>query len=767
MTDDRWEQNSSSNVRVLKFGCKPPTINYNKIREQLYAANTYYNKCVELEYERINQYRSIRSKFFPKLAALEEQDRKFKPQRDAIIAEIKEISKRIKDINRQLKNITPKVDVNKLKAEQKQLQEKKKQLSSDKKKLSIDKEEFGKLKKLASEQLESGDEAFKHRMNGAKTTAAAKLAPELFSIMVEEPEWSDWWKEKTANDRAFIEAEHEIRRQATYGELKNHEGKIVAAIGDGVYNESARFAKQAWKDYYKLLRDPIVDSRTKVKAVELGHPRFHRFDGSGQIGVQIQTSAQAKLTNESEYLIRGTKVELIVFPKFKHGELSQSKKISLVPATPNGKRQQRLSQQPGWGVVRIKFGSEGKNKPDTWWAEFPVYVHRRLPTDAIIKHVKIMVKRKGPGVFYQLQLTLSDSQFKISPRGKGVACVNFGWRSLKDGSFRVAYLLDDQGHRDTLVLPHTNESKDTKVGDYNISDRLLYKDDLKSFNDTHFNQVKEILQDYIKTNKKKISKKLLEATEHIEKWRAHRKLRKACAIVIAEFGITNEWWGLWKDERLSVGKDLFASFDEISKWCIRNGARDESKQLAIFLDFWMKKQSHLYTWQENQGSKAINHRRWLFNNWIKSTIDKYQFILVDNYDLRQIKSVCKKEEEEDRQTKRARKNRKNCAPGEARNMMISKGGSKIILDNIQTESGEDFKPGEGPSQRCTKCGRPSQADLREQVMVDCDCGHVEDQDLRNCTNRLREFLDSDFYKTIQKKDKEKQRGMDSEATQSL
>jgi len=336
MTDDRWEQNSSSNVRVFKFGCKPPTINYNKIREQLYAANTYYNKYIELEYDRINRYRLIRSRSFPKLAALEEQNKEFKPQRDAIVAEMKEISKRIKDINRQLKNITPKVNAKELKAEKKQLQEKKKQLSSDKEELSIDKKELRKLRKLASEQLESGDEAFKRRMNGAKTIAAAKLAPELFSIMIEEPEWSDWWKEKTANDRAFIEAEHEIRRQATYGELKNHEGKIVAAIGDGVYNESTRFAKQAWKAYYKLLRDPTIDSRTKVKAAKLGHPRFHRFDGSGQIGVQIQTDAQAQLTDESEYLIRGSKVELRVFPKFKHEELSQSKKISLVPATPNG-----------------------------------------------------------------------------------------------------------------------------------------------------------------------------------------------------------------------------------------------------------------------------------------------------------------------------------------------------------------------------------------------------------------------------------------------
>lgn len=398
-----------------------------------------------------------------------------------------------------------------------------------------------------------------------------------------------------------------------------------------------------------------------------------------------------------------------------------------VAPTPGSKRQLKKAAEPGWGVARLRIGSNPDRTPI--WVEVPVYIHRR-PSSGRINWGALVVKREGPRLRYELQLVLERKEFGQLPSGKGTAAINIGWRSLRNGEYRVAYLVDEYGHEESLNLKRDFRGK------YSVVDRLMYVDELQSHSTTHFDNARNSLRDWIKGHK--ISARLKSVTQHIANWKKPAKLVRAANVFIGESAIdAKAIWNHWKSERLSDKLDLFASREEIEAWCARQGITHESEQFAVYLLFWKIKQSHLYFWQTRQRAKAIARRRDLFRCWVKEVTSKYKTILVEQYKLTEVKSACNKEEHENQQTKKARRNRVHNAPGELRRILCAAAPNKVILQETATQGGS------GASQRCTNCGRFSEVDLRPEVVISCPCGHAEDQDQRNCKNRLADHFNTE------------------------
>jgi len=684
---------SKLETRVWKFGCRPPSENAKLASDMLYAATVYKNRCIELKQQHLEEYRAVRAKHYPKLHALELRAEKIKQQ---LVDADEETTKQLKS---------------KLKSFAKRLR---------------------KLRERADEALAAGDEEKKARVGECAPQIAKVRNPEVVEQMLREKKWSKWWKANAKLNLRDNTRRREARGQASgeEGVLKNHQGREVESMLHGTYDVCERAAEAAWKAYFRQLKDPTVKAETRAKMAKRGHPRFERHDGSGVLRVQMLESRYQISALPEPFGLTGRWLQIAVEPKrpWQPGP-------GRTPSTPGSKRQLRLAAQPGWGVARLRIRSGEKRAPI--WISLPVYVHRRLPPDAQIKWASIVVKREGPRLRYELQLTCESATFGQLPAGAGVAAINFGWRSLGDGRYRIAYLVDESGHEEELVIsPDPRQLVDGSTTEWSVPSRLRHADDLRRLMDVHFNEAKEVLSEWL--DGREISEELQQRTEHLGLWRNHGKLERALKLLRVELqedpDVCLQRWLQWKAERQVEGKDFFASSEEVFDWGLRHGIEDHDQAVLFYLDLWQRKHTHLYRWQTQQRRKAIAHRRHQVQCWMKRQAHKYSLILFEDYDLREVESACIKEKNEDRQTKRARKNRTFCAPGEARETLVRIAGKKTLGNTTEAEEGE------GNSQICSACHLPCGNDLKSNLIVTCPhCGHVEDQDPRNCRNQLRRW----------------------------
>lgn len=76
----------------------------------------------------------------------------------------------------------------------------------------------------------------------------------------------------------------------------------------------------------------------------------------------------------------------------------------------------------------------------------PFVLDRPLPADSDVAAAALHVERCGERWTYSLTFTLRNASPRPLPRGEsGAASINFGWRTLPDGSVRVATVVGDDG----------------------------------------------------------------------------------------------------------------------------------------------------------------------------------------------------------------------------------------------------------------------------------------------------------------------------------
>ena len=766
-------------TRVYKFGCAPPVGETARlVSDQLYAANCYYNRYLRMIGTLTRIYRRLRAKHYPELAKLEAREREISAILDAAGEE-----KQIKALKRQRTALTRRMkraaqagrtaEHAALKTERTRLDEEIKELKRSanaplREELRKMSPRLKELREQADADKAAGDKEFKLRLGVVYTNAVAPRRAAVYAEMCAEPQWSDWWKAATAHEDRSRDVKNTLRKRASNGLARRPryrgangrgeprgEPSYLAAIYHGTHDLCEASARAAWRDYRALIANPETPALTRMAAIKRGRPKYRHADGSGVLRVQVTGGERcgAVCPPESEpFYIGGRQVQVEL--QLKRPWSSRGGRN--VPPTPGSKRQLRLADQPGWGIARVRIGSHRDPEESPVWGELPVRIHRRPPACAI-RWAMIVATRLGQQLRWEFQLVLEHESFGKLPAGEGAAVVNYGWRSKGLGAFRVAYAIDTEGNHHELVVDRTASA-------------LAFADELRSTNDLHFNAAREVLVTALAEHPEWFSAELQERLDKLPQWRSARRLRRWVRGCVSEMQLRErcqELWQQWKadhvhatsseynrfwrmhrrvqrgvaspQERAEVERlgealrhpDLLQDWDSTRRWCEQHGETG-ARALVIYLDIWSRKHDHLDEWQCFQRRKSIGARREHVRAWTRQLCERYAVVDVEDYDLRRVPGACIRGDDEDEQTKRARKNRTRCSPGEARAIMVSFGGAKVELNKTTAPEGE------GASQRCTRCGGSAPTQEGE-LMVTCPhCGYKEDIDIRNCTNRLRE-----------------------------
>lgn len=239
-------------------------------------------------------------------------------------------------------------------------------------------------------------------------------------------------------------------------------------------------------------------------------PRFKRWDGEGQLAVQLQQGLDTRDAIQGD----DTRLQLRI-----SDELQEALAV-------DGKARQSVSRQ---AEALVRIGSDGRAPV---FARVPITVHRPLPPGKI-KWAYLERRMLANEPKWSLRLTI-DTPSRSPSADSGTVAVHVGWLMEEQG-LRVASWRDDAGQWGYLRLPHLH------------CDDHLEIDEIRSERDRAFNEYRDGLRDWLR-NRGKLPEWLREAQKTMHLWRSPRRL---AGLVLH-----------WRDNRF-VGDEIFLSLD---KW---------------------------------------------------------------------------------------------------------------------------------------------------------------------------------------------------------
>lgn len=331
-------------------------------------------------------------------------------------------------------------------------------------------------------------------------------------------------------------------------------------------------------------------------------------------------------------------------------------------------------------TVRIRIGSEGR-KPI--WLELPLIMHRPLPNDGIIRTVSIVREKLGNKFRYKLIITVVFQVPDVDIAKTGSVGIDVGWRKMKEG-LRVACWYDSYGKSGQLVLPES------------LVSQFIQVDNLKSIRAKHFNDAKNMLKAW--TGNKSLPQWLTEKTSYLASWRTPGKL----ANVVKE----------WHNNRFAGDQEMIA-----------------------YLDEWMIRDNHLWTWEFNLRDQIIKHRREIYRIFAADLAKKYRQVYLKKLDLR---SISQKPQAEDGTS--------GVVAADRQKFIASISTLRQILHStcLKNCTAIGLVDGAHSTLQCIYCKHTEQFNTAKQIQVTCPvCGQVFDQDYAEAKNILETGLSQD------------------------
>jgi len=324
------------------------------------------------------------------------------------------------------------------------------------------------------------------------------------------PEESASLKSAKAERKEAWAKRKEIRASiASDATLQERLAEVYAASADAARKARAE-CNVYWGTYLKV--EAAVESAVKKTK---GPPRFRRWDGAGQVAVQIQLGCTWQ-----ELMIGKGKVKGLV-------------KAEPLPCN----RTSEKSARP-W-LFSIRVNSDEKSKPI--WAKVMVYLHPtyKIPDDGRIMGVSLVrrplpVHRMASGKYkprydWSMQFTVRVKDQK--PRASsGVCGIDLGWRMV-DGRLRVAYLVGDDEHKEELFLPSS------------LLNRWSKSESIQGIRDRLFDTAKAQLIEW-KQSRDEWPEWFAESAQYVGQWKAKGKL----ARLIDQ----------WQESRIDGDDEVFA-----------------------------------------------------------------------------------------------------------------------------------------------------------------------------------------------------------------
>jgi hypothetical protein len=347
-------------------------------------------------------------------------------------------------------------------------------------------------------------------------------------------------------------------------------------------------------------------------------PRFVRWQGDGTIAVQLQGG----LSVEDSLLGKNTqfRIDPVDEKAFYAEKRSERRKASRT-------------------FVHLRVQSTDKGKPI--WAIFPLIMHRPLPEGGVIKWAYIHKKMHGPRAEWYLTITIDLAKVPTNTETNGAIALDIGWREIKDKDGNIIHIRagkwqDEDGNIGEIKLDYS-QAQHSLIG------ALKKANELRGIRDDNFNSIKKTLTEWMKSSTPSIW--LKEIAETLPQWRSAARLAHLAKQ--------------WKINRFKGDDDIFQQMEK-----------------------WRYHDYHLWSWEHSQRIKTIRRRRELYRTTSAKLAAKYQTLVIENFDLRDVSQTAQPEDAEDKQ--RVRANKTLVSPSQLianlTNAFKAKGGSVVKVN---------------------------------------------------------------------------------------
>jgi hypothetical protein len=330
--------------------------------------------------------------------------------------------------------------------------------------------------------------------------------------------------------------------------------------------------------------------------------------------------------------------------------------------------------------LRMRVGGTRK---DPLYAEWPLLLsggngrenpitHRPIPDDAIVKRVTVHRRRVGTRFVWRL-------------------LVSYEAQSLVEGGLRIAYLVDNRGEHRELVLPDAPPKRENRKGPRaGVLARLEHADSIRAIRDKRFDEFRPQLAKWLLQGDR--PDWLKQATRGLVQWKSTRRLVR---VVYR-----------WRGNRFAGDEAMFAEAEA-----------------------WLRKERHLYEWECSERQRAVDLRKDIYRRWAKELTERYSTIVIEDFNLKDVKDKPKPEEPPDERG--AREHMHVAAVGDFR----------VFLKNAAARRGCEIKkrPAENTTKKCNVCDGICEWDQALELNHTCEhCGERWDQDANAAINLLNE-----------------------------
>lgn len=515
--------------------------------------------------------------------------------------------------------------------------------------------------------------------------------------------------------RAAVKEARATRREAITQVREEAREQIIAINDARKAAQKALYRVYVDRGLYWATFNAVLDShKTAVKRIDAaraqGRPaqlRFHRWDGTGRIAVQLQRQKDHPARTPS----------LIA-----NAEASRWRNVLTLPwVDPADFEEMTRSQQRQAGrlVARMRTGStlddDGQATPA--WADLPLQMHRMLPADADITGAELVFSRTGPDLRAHLCVTAKIPDPQPVTDGPAIA-VHLGWRHDPDaGHTAVATWASDTPVEITPALRgliHTDATGTTgqiRIPDA-LVDRITHHQATRSARDTRLDEVRDQLATWLaehgpvdhptRADEDGVPEQLTAAG--VTRWRNPARF---AALAIA-----------WREDPPTGMTDIV---DTLESWRA-----------------WDKK---AWAASEHGRTKALAHRDDLYRQAAAELAGIASHLIVDDTNLATLARTDRHPETMDTtglpgtvlDTAAAR--RTNLAPGTLREALIA----AATRDGLTVTKA----PAKDLSTTCTQCGQTDATQPHTGWDVTCQaCGHTRDVDRAASTLLLRRHADT-------------------------
>ena len=326
-------------------------------------------------------------------------------------------------------------------------------------------------------------------------------------------------------------------------------------------------------------------------------------------------------------------------------------------------------------AIRVRIGSAADRSPI--WCELPVILHRPLPAGRVT-WVHLLRERVEAKDRYRVQLVIESDGPPLERCGTGVVGVDLGWRLTPEG-LRVAYAAGSDGAEHVLVQRA------------DVGAAVKHAEGLRGTRDDNLTAIRVWLVAWLAG--REVPEWLAEARKTLPLWRSQARL---AGLVLR-----------WRSQRWEGDAEGYER-----------------------LEAWRKQDKHLWTWEVHERRRTLGRRREQYRVWAAGLARRYEVLVLEDFDLRDVAKQRPAEEDKDTQES-ARYQRVIAAPSTARAALVNafrqRGGIVIAA------------PAEFTTQMCHACGKRCRWDQAAEITHTCEhCGARWDQD-RNAALTLRAY----------------------------